>query len=410
MARPLFKILVIGMLLLGPRICLGDMAYEFGGQAKFTATVTAHHGDSLQALTEEDPWHDATLSLRIKNRTAFTDTLALNLHYIADWALGDSLAWSGVTTKPNRFMDLEDTIWEKKKSTLFHGLDRLALEFSPAWGYLTVGRQAVTWGNGLLFNPMDMVNAFSPADITRDYKAGADMVHFRRTSDDLGEIELLYRPGRDPETNDPGTKFSSFAAKLHLAKEILEIDLMVGSIHDDRVAGVGISGVLGGAAWRMDTVCTLSGGTRDENVISCVANIDRSWTWLGKNCYGFLEYFYSGVGSGDYSRLVNDPDIRERIQAGELFTLGRHYLGSHLNLELHPLVNAFVTLINNVEDPSGLVQPRIVWNAATDLELTLGGAVHYGAPGTEFGGFPLSSNSRLFSPGDSLYLWVTRFF
>ncbi|MCP4114157.1 MAG: hypothetical protein GY737_01925 [Desulfobacteraceae bacterium] len=415
MAHPLFKYLVIGMCLFAPRISLGNITSEFGGQAKLTATVTTHHRDSIQALTGENPWHDASARLRIKNRTGFTDTLALNVHYIAAWEVGNSLEWSADTTGPDNtgtgFMDLDTTLCEGEKSALTHGLDRLALEFSPAWGNLTLGRQAVTWGNGLLFNPMDMVNAFSPSDITRDYKTGADMVHFRSTNLAPGEMELLFRPGRDPDTNDPGSSHSSFAAKLHLTKEAWEIDLMIGSIHEDRVAGIGISGFVEQAAWRMDMVYTRSGGTRNENFLSLVVNIDRSWTWFDKNWYGFVEYFHSGVGSGDYARIAGDPDIRERVRAGELFTLGRHYLGGHLNIELHPLVNAFVTAINNVEDPSGLVQPRVVWNAATDLEVTLGGAFHYGARGTEFGGFPLPMvNDGIFSPGDSLYFWVTRFF
>ena len=40
----------------------------------------------------------------------------------------------------------------------------------PRWGVVCVGRQAVTWGNGLIFNPMDLFNPFSPVDIERDYK------------------------------------------------------------------------------------------------------------------------------------------------------------------------------------------------------------------------------------------------
>jgi hypothetical protein len=56
---------------------------------------------------------------------------------------------------------------------IFHPAYRLALGIQPNWGLIRIGHQAVTWGNGLLFNPMDLFNPFSPSDIERDYKIGA---------------------------------------------------------------------------------------------------------------------------------------------------------------------------------------------------------------------------------------------
>ena len=60
--------------------------------------------------------------------------------------------------------------------TLYHRLDRLSVTFQPYWGTLQIGRQALTWGNGFLFNPMDLFNPFSPTQIDREYKPGDDMV------------------------------------------------------------------------------------------------------------------------------------------------------------------------------------------------------------------------------------------
>jgi hypothetical protein len=79
-------------------------------------------------------------------------------------------------------------------------------------------------------------------------------------------------------------------------------------------------------------------------------------------------------------------------------------------VELHPLVNVFLTAIVNLGDPSGILQPRIVWDAAQNLQLTGGLNLFWGGPGTEYGGVvPADSGLRLRSP-ESAYLWVSYFF
>ena len=39
------------------------------------------------------------------------------------------------------------------------------------------GRQAITWGNGLVFNAMDIFNPFDPAAVDKEYKTGDDMIY-----------------------------------------------------------------------------------------------------------------------------------------------------------------------------------------------------------------------------------------
>ena len=83
--------------------------------------------------------------------------------------------------------------------------------------------------------------------------------------------------------------------------------------------------------------------------------MDYSWVWWGKNLYGFLEFYYNGLGGDDYLAVLSDPNVLERLARGELFTLGRPYLGWHIRLEVHPLFNVYVSVINNLSDPSGML-------------------------------------------------------
>ena len=73
----------------------------------------------------------------------------------------------------------------------------------------------------------------------------------------------------------------------------------------------------------------------------------------------------------------------------------------------------YLMVIDNLEDPSGLVQPRVTWDATQNVEITLGGNIAYGSRGTEYGGFDIpvtpftTINSR--SP-DSVFLQLAYFF
>jgi hypothetical protein len=165
---------------------------------------------------------------------------------------------------------------------------------------------------------------------------------------------------------------------------------------------------LGDAAWRVDGTWTFLDD--DDDYLSLVANMDYSWIWFEKNFYGFVEYYFNGLGQDDYQDAVLNPAIAERVARGELFALGRNYLSGHIQLELHPLFKVFVTSINNVEDPSGILQPYATWDISQNLQLTGGVNVSYGAKDTEYGGFTLpGSDIRTKSP-DNAYLWLFYYF
>ena len=68
------------------------------------------------------------------------------------------------------------------------------MTFERDWGLARIGRQAVTWGNGFLFNPMDLFNPFAPTQIDRDYKIGDDMIFTQFPLKQTGDLQLLYVP------------------------------------------------------------------------------------------------------------------------------------------------------------------------------------------------------------------------
>ncbi|MDZ7833458.1 MAG: hypothetical protein U5L07_17065 [Desulfobacterales bacterium] len=308
-------------------------------------------------------------------------------------------------------MDLTHVITAHTDYHIYHRLDRITVTARWDWGSLRVGRQALTWGNGFLFNSMDLFNPFSPTDVERDYKVGDDMATIQTYTGATGEIQALYVPRRDPKTGNVEWEESSAAAKYHTYVGRLEMDVMAGVHYEDIVAGIGWIGYIGSAAWRLDATYTwIDDESEESGFASIAANLDYSWVWWGKNMYGWIECFYTGLGTREYENVWYDRDLIDRIERGERFTVGRVYFDAHLQVELHPLLDGHITVITNPRDPSGVFQPRLSWDPAQNLQITAGANVYYGGSDTEFGGFDLPVNSFQEAPADNIYLWMSFFY
>jgi len=263
----------------------------------------------------------------------------------------------------------------------------------------------------MLFNPMDLFNPFAPTDIDRAYKVSNDMLTSQIFTGGAGEIQLLYVPRRNPTSRKLEWDESSLAGKLHFSSGENEFDIMCARHYKDYVTGFGVTGYIKDAAWRLDGTWTfLNGQTSGGGFYSVVANIDYSWNWFGRNFYGMLEFYSNGVGNNNYLKALLDPDISRRIERGELFTLGNHYMAGEIQIELHPLFKVNVTVINNLYDPSGTIQPRAVWDVKDNLQIMIGGNIFYGEKNSEFGGIRIPGTGLSLKSSNSLFIRMSYFF
>ena len=327
-----------------------------------------------------------------------------------------------------RLMDLTWTIAEKDRYIWRHRLDRLNMTIPAENGFIRLGRQAVAWGNGVLFNPMDLFNPFAPTDIDRDYKVGDDMAYTRINFSARSDFQLLYVPRQDVDDHKVKWNDSSLAGKIHLAHGAAEFDVMAGRHYSDVVAGLGVTTRLGQAALRVDGTWTF---LKDADWIyayadtwsfvqknmkskdgfpSLVANLDYSWTWFSKNFHGFVEYYYQGLGNRDPLDSLRDDQLLRRLDRGEIFVLGQSYGGAGITIEFHPLLKFQVANITNMYDFSGTVQPRLVWNITQGIQATLGSNLVYGYRGTEFGGYTIPGTDLRSKGPNTLYIWLAYYF
>jgi hypothetical protein len=309
-----------------------------------------------------------------------------------------------------RLFDLTSVIADGADSIVLHRLDRVAIAYTGESLVVKLGRQALSWGNGLFFSPLDIVNPFDPATIDTEYKAGDDMAYGQLLLRNGNDVQAAHVWRRDPATGNVDADEATTALKYHGLTERGEYELLVAKSFDAATLAVGGNRSVGGAIWRADMVLTDAGGW----TVEFVTNLSYSWVWSGKNVSGAIEYYYNGFGqrSGAYSlaEIVARPELASRLARGQAFSVGRHYIAAGLTVELTPLWLLTPNLFMNATDPSALLQVIMQYSLGNNLSFLGALNLQLGADGTEFGGIPAGPEGGFLSRDAGLFAQLAWYF
>ena len=387
----------IAVLLLPCLAFAAETATDFGGHSKLRATGQAFPDDSafrdIVGSSALDVLGELRLNLNVKaGQWSFDGNWqAVGLH-------ADTLPLTGLPNDDRRYLDLTAVIDESDNSAILHRLDRIWVGYTSEKAVVRLGRQALSWGNGLFYAPMDLVNPFDPATIDTEYKAGDDMLYLQYLRDSGDDLQAAWVARRDPVTGATGSKQATAAVKYHGFATFGEYDLLAAQSYGDTVLGIGLGRSIGGAVWSADLVFT---DTERDSYAQLVTNIAYSWTAFGKNMSGAAEYYYNGFGQADSNydpaSLAANPDLLVRLSRDELFALGRHYLAGSIMIEMTPLWTLTPTVLANVGDPSGLFQLVTTYSLGDNTTLLGSINVPLGPSGSEFGGIEAIASGRYLS-------------
>ncbi|WP_455221970.1 hypothetical protein [Kaarinaea lacus] len=396
--------------------------WDLRGHIKYQLQYIDYPGNSLFNKMGYNDTTDQDVNIRV-NAENHWNQWDVKIHYELIGLYSDSLelygelpdsplfAALGLPSDDARLFNFTHVIVDEGKKALVQRLDRLSVGYTTSSYVIRFGRDAVSWGNGLLYNPMDFFNPFAPTAVDKEYKTGDDMLYGQWLYENGSDLQGVVVPGRDPVTGDLGSNWGSSAVKYHGFFNSKEYDILLASHLGDGMLAGGLV-----TDWR-DTVIrgdiTLT-NTEDKIVTSAVANISYSWIWWNKNISGFLEYFYSGFGqkNGNYDPLdlAANTELMERLLRGELFTLGRNYLAGSLTIEATPLVLLTPTLFVNLDDSSALFQFTGHYDWKQNLTLLYGFALPIGPAGTEFGGIQTGTPDTYLSSTITAYGKISYFF
>lgn len=390
---------LLSVFLLFPLVVVADdTAFEVDGHSKSRVLADVYPtnsafepmtGKSAGSLTEElrinlsSNWGKWTFDTAWQLYGAWGDRIEL-LRHVSGLSLP---GLDYLQTDDRRLLNLTSTITDNDNRVAFHRLDRLTATWSSDKLVVRIGRQAITWGNGLVFSPMDIVNPFDPTAVDTEYKPGDDMIYGQYLRDNGDDIEFAQVYRQDPVSGDTNTAAMTTAVKYHGFAGQGEYDVLVSKHHDETTIGIGGNRSVGGAVVHGDIVWT---DGEDGSKLQLVTNVSYSWVWGDRNVSGMLEYYYNGFGqpSGHYG-LAGPSQNRaliDRLQRGETFTLGRKYLAGGLTIEMSPLWMLTPNLFANLDDGSALFRLVTRNSLGDDAEFLGAVSVPIGPAGSEFGG------------------------
>ncbi len=378
---------------------------EIKGRLKWFTAGAVLPAEDFQRQANGTPAYDHTGSLRVLVRADANrkgGDRESSLRFIADyslsWLSGDSFALaSGAsqqtldqtpTEDARRLMRLTWEIDDGRRHRAVHRFDRFALEYRRRNLSVTVGRQAVSWGSGRVFQPMDLFNPFAPTTVDRDYKPGDDVFLVEQAFGG-SDLQFLYVARRN-EGGKVGTDSASRAVKWHGFLGGSEIEVLGARHYLDDVFGLTVRVPIGGAILRTDVT-----GTRleadEEWYVSGIVNIDWAFDLFGRAAFGFVEYYHNDFGvrelPGRRSELPSP--LVTRLTRGELFNLMRDYLAVGATYQWSALWTQSLVTIVNLDDRSSLVQTSLNYEPSDFTRMQLGITTVLGDEGEEFGGVPV---------------------
>ncbi len=327
----------------------------------------------------------------------------------SDVSYGGALLGFLPTPLPSTAFNLTQ-VWQSDANTyVTNTIDRLSVSYTSDSFVLRVGRQAITWGNGLVFQPGDILAPFSPGAVDTSYKTGADMVYGQYLFDSGADVQAVWVPRAATTGGAIAFDGSTFALRGSFDIGPLSSGIMLARDHGDTVGSLALSGALGGASWNAEVVDWSVGGTQTP---SWLVNIANFGSLLGKNISYFAEVYHNGFGVTPGTALDSLPAaLSKRIATGQVFYAGRDFLTFGGQMQLTPDLSVAPNAIFSLTDQSALASLTASYTISDSTSMVLHLTRPFGATGTDFGGRETTAGSGIyFGPSPAALLQLVHFF
>lgn len=271
--------------------------------------------------------------------------------------------------------------------------DRLLARVSVPHVDLTLGRQPISFGSGLFFTPLDLVNPFTPATVDTEYKPGVDAFRVDGYLGFAGRITAVaaYAGSWDED----GVTAALYGQSTF---GVTDLGLFYGFVQGDHVVGATMVSALGPVGVHADATVTVPNPDLDEpvffrGVVGADGRPTGTTTILG-------EIYVQTLQDGDTSDLFTTLQT-PRYARGEVWLGGLAYAGLSVQQEIVPTLNASLGTFVNLTDPSALLAPSLAWSIADEVDAAFGGYVGLGkrptldgflpVAGSEFGTYPATA-------------------
>ena len=283
---------------------------------------------------------------------------------------------------------------EKHQHTGYMKFDRLNLKLNFARTDIRVGRQAVSWGVGRFWQPLDVFGAFNATELIRDYKPGIDVINASYYPDDFSHINVIYAASTNSDDN-LGLRYSRPIGKSiytsFIVANILSNRIVGASIESEVFdAGVYAEGIFSYDAHNMQHVFAIAG---------LEYQFDNEWLLT-------TEYYYNSRGADRTAALL--PIVNTQFyQTGLVKQLSEQLAGLSLVKTVAPLLTVNYLWLSSLlgvaenyslADYSSLHQFTAIYSTSNESDLRFSvtmatgqKADTHGIIRSEFGHIPLTA-------------------
>jgi hypothetical protein len=308
-------------------------------------------------------------NLRVYPSPSLTVGVELKTRLFAGDAAQTLLDRADLTGGSRAWLDLDRRLVDEENLVLVSGLDRAWVNVERGAAQLTVGRQRVAWGTGLVWNPTDIFNASSPLDFDNEEKPGTDAARLQVYTGPNSKMELAVAPMRRADD-------TIAAAQLTLNCAGYDWSAMGGRRGPVTVLGGSWAGSIGGGGFRGELLHSAPRG----GLSRWSATVEGDYTFAN-SLYLHAAALYNERGStGDAGGFLLLQAYQRRW-----LTSARASLFGEVAGDVNPLVRADLAALLNPYDRSWYTGPTVTWSVATNLDFTASALLFGGAAGTEFG-------------------------
>lgn len=373
-----------------------------GGDLKSTTLLSLpYENQELQAegLWSADPAGQAVLDGRLKLRLDLDPRWRFEVHQAASLLNGSlsTLGNSGLAATGEELLPLSWSLRGAGELRARGRIDRLLLRGELGPLSLSLGRQPVGLGTGLVFTPLDLVSPFGPAAIDTEYRPGVDALRLDLFVGDRFEQNLITAALDESAFTGRGLHEFVLLSQSRVTVGTTDLALVLGEVRADEVIGLSVSGSRGAVGMHGDASLTFPAEEEDPPFVRAVAGLSllpEPRSTLS------AELYLQTLGTKDPGQMLA-LYTAPRWLRGELWAVGRGYASLAWGRELSALSQASLALVANVEDPSALLVPGFRLSVADEAELSAGAWLGLGRrpEGTtlrsEFGALPATIWARL---------------
>ena len=341
------------------------------------ALVVASKVTSLASSAPSDPllfpdgFSRTTLArLRLGLDVQHSDWMDSELAYEqrARWISGGTGLGAGSAFLPSeaeapfRITQLDWEIAADDRFAYRHEIDRGLVALHPEWGDVTIGRQAIGLGRGVLFGAVDVFNPFSPLEVDREWRRGVDAFRAEYRLSTTSSAECVAAFGETWEQSALLGRFRGYLGDI-------DGSLIVGQRAEDFMVGTTFSAIVAEAEVHGELAVfdtpeaqpdgTLWGGSH----LATKAVLGSSYTFdIGNGLTLLGEYHYCDFGvedAEDALMRLQDRDFQKRYLRGDTQILGRQALAAQLSYSFNEAVNGSFLVLTNPTDGSGVLGPAL---------------------------------------------------